>query len=403
MDGMTDLLAQFNQTLDLNDLIEVASALIAIESHRDVPGRERACAEKMAEIFGRWGMQAELVPVFEERPNVYCTLKGSGSGMSLMLNGHTDTVPAFGMTIPPFKPMVKEGLLFGRGSVDMKGALASMMVAMRLLKDLDVPHGGDIVFAGVINEEDRSEGSEHLVRNGPHTDRCVVGEPTGLEVKVGHRGLEWLEFEFIGKAAHGGAPHKGINAINMAARFVCRVEEKLVPRLAKRVYPLTGPAVMNFGVIRGGTQPSSVADHCIVQLDRRWIPTENLAQVLSEYQEILDELSVEDTHFQCKMSRMESNMATMDHYPMEIALDDPLVTGLKIVLESLGIQPKVSTFGGWTDGSLLSNFAHIPSLVFGPGDISVAHSPVEFVPVAELRTSALAYALLAASITNRSL
>jgi acetylornithine deacetylase/succinyl-diaminopimelate desuccinylase family protein len=400
---MSDLLSQFNQALDLNELIETASALIAIESHRDVPGRERACAEKMVEIFASWGMEAELVPVLEDRPNVYCTLKGSGSGMSLMLNGHIDTVPAYSMTIPPFTPVVKDGLLYGRGSVDMKGALAAMMVAMHLLNELKIPHRGDIIFAGVINEEDRSEGSEHLVCNGPHTDRCVVGEPTGLEVKVGHRGLEWLEFEFIGKAAHGGTPHKGINAISMAARFVCRVEQKLVPRLAKRVNPQTGPAVMNFGVIRGGTQPSSVADHCIVQLDRRWIPTENLAQVLGEYREIIDELSAEDAHFQCKMRRMESNMATMDHYPMEIALDDPLVTGLQSVLESLGIQPKFSPFGGWTDGSLLSNFAHIPTLIFGPGDISVAHSPVEFVPVDELRSSALAYALLAASITNRSL
>jgi len=201
---MNSLRADLESKLDVNEVVDVTSALVSIESHRDAPGRERACAEKAAEIFTRWSMPAELVNVIEERPNVYCRLRGSGGGKELMLNGHLDTVPAYEMTIPPFRPYVENGLLYGRGTVDMKGALACMMVAMRLLRDLHVPLKGDVIFTGVINEEDRSEGTEFLVRNGPHADRCVVGEPTGLEIKAGHRGLEWLEFEFIGVAAHGG-------------------------------------------------------------------------------------------------------------------------------------------------------------------------------------------------------
>jgi acetylornithine deacetylase/succinyl-diaminopimelate desuccinylase len=230
----------------------------------------------------------------------------------------------------------------------------------------------------------------------------VVGEPTGLAIMAGHRGLEWLEFEFTGKTAHGGTPHKGINAISMAARFVRRVEDKLMPELAKRVHPIIGPAVMNFGVIRGGTQPSSVAGQCTLQVDRRWVPMEKLERVLGEYLDIIAELKAENPTFQCTMTRMESNMATMDHYPMEIALDDPLVTELKGILKSLqGVEPEIAAFGGWTDASLISNFAHIPTLVFGPGDLSVAHSRVEYIPVDELRTGTLAYALLAASLCNR--
>jgi acetylornithine deacetylase/succinyl-diaminopimelate desuccinylase len=320
-----------------------------------------------------------------------------------MLNGHVDTVPAYQMEIPAFTPQVKEGLLYGRGSVDMKGQIACMMVAMRLLKDLQIPMKGDLWFTGVINEEDRSEGTEFLARNGPRADRCVVGEPTGLEIMAGHRGLEWLEFEFIGKAAHGGTPQKGINAISKAAHFINRVEQKLMPELAKRVHPLIGPAVMNFGVIKGGTQPSSVADRCVIQVDRRWIPSEKLDQVLGEYEDILRELAAEDPNFSAKMTRMESNMATMDHYPMEISLDDPLVTDLEVILTQLtGKKPPISAFGGWTDASLISNFAHIPTLVFGPGDLSVAHSRCEYIPVEELRLGTLAYALLAISICNRS-
>ncbi|HEY9076742.1 MAG TPA: M20 family metallopeptidase [Anaerolineaceae bacterium] len=398
-----DDLKKFSDMLDVQEVIDITSALVSIESHRDYPDRERPCAEKIAEIFNSWGMKAELVPVIGNRPNVYCRLKGSGGGRSLMFNGHTDTVPAYQMEIPPFKPEVRNGLLYGRGTVDMKGQLACMMAAMHLLQRSGYPLKGDLLFTGVINEEDRSEGTEYLVRNGPYADRCVVGEPTGLEIMAGHRGLEWLEFEFIGKAAHGGTPHKGINAISKAARFIRRVEEVLQPKLAERVHPIIGPAVMNFGVIKGGTQPSSVADRCVIQMDRRWVPMETLDQVLGEYQAILDELTRDDPTFKCTMTRMESNMATMDHYPMEIPLDDPLVTDLKnslrMVLEK---DPAISAFGGWTDASLISNFAHIPTVVFGPGDLSVAHSRIEFIPVEELRAGTLTYTLLAAVFCNRS-
>jgi len=400
---MSAIQSQLEGALDVNEVVRVASALVEIESHREAPGRERPCAEKIAQIFSQWGMQPELVTVLEDRPNVYCTMKGNGGGMSLMFNGHSDTVPAYNMDIPPFEPQVRDGLLYGRGTVDMKGQLACMMVAMRLLHDLHIPLKGDLVFSGVINEEDRSEGTEFLVRNGPHSDRCVVGEPSSLQIMAGHRGLEWLEFEFIGKAAHGGTPHKGINAISMAAQFIRRVEEKLMPELAKRVHPVIGPAVMNFGVIKGGTQPSTVADRCILQVDRRWIPMEKLDRVLGEYLDIIKELEAERPNFSCKMTRMESNMATMDHMPMEIPLDDPLVTDLQIVLGDLGIAPsEVAAFGGWTDASLICNFAHIPTVVFGPGDLSVAHSRCEYIPVEDLRKGTLAYALLAASICNRS-
>ena len=398
---MKSLRTELENRLDVKDVVDVASALVSIESHRDAPGRERPCAEKIAEIFTRWGMQPQIVNVIDERPNVYCHLAGSGGGKTLMLNGHIDTVPAYQMTIPPFQPYEDKGLLYGRGTVDMKGALACMMTAMRILRDLGVPLKGDVIFAAVINEEDRSEGTEFLVRNGPTADRCVVGEPTGMEIMVGHRGLEWLEFEFIGVAAHGGTPHKGVNAISKAARFIRRVEDQLMPELAKRVHPIIGPAVMNFGVIRGGTQPSSVADRCILQMDRRWIPQETLEQVLGDYRQILRQMEDEDPTFKCTMTRMESNMATMDHYPMEIALDDPLVTGLQSILKDMGIQSKISAFGGWTDASLISNFARIPTTVFGPGDLSVAHSRCEYVPVEELRLSTIAYALLAADICNQ--
>lgn len=399
---MQSLRERLAAALDVQEVVDVASSLISIESHRDAAGREGPCAQRIAAIFSDWGIEVSLVPVIDGRPNVIAALRGTGGGSSLMLNGHIDTVPAYEMDFPPFVPRVADGKLLGRGSVDMKGGLACMMAAMHLLKKSGERLAGDVLFAGVINEEDRSEGTEYLIRHGPRADRCVVGEPTGLAILTAHRGLEWLQFEFRGKAAHGGAPEKGINAISMAWRFMQRVEERLIPELRKRVHPLMGSAVMNFGTIHGGTQPSTVADRCVLQVDRRWIPSERLERVLGEYEDILSSLKDEDPSFSCVMTRMESNMATMDHRPMEIPLNDPLVVELESVLRDLGLTSRPLPFGGWTDASLISNFGHIPTLVFGPGDFTTAHSRCEFVPVEELGLATLAYALLAVSIANRS-
>jgi acetylornithine deacetylase/succinyl-diaminopimelate desuccinylase-like protein len=185
-----ELRKKLEQALDVSQVVELATGMMAIESHRDAPGRERPCAEYIAGRLVNWGFQPTLATVLEDRPNVYCRLPGTGGGRSLMLNGHIDTVPAYVMDFPAFQPFVKEGYLYGRGAVDMKGPIACMIMAMRLLRDLGVPLRGDLLFAGVINEEDRSEGTEFLVTHGPSADRCVVGEPTSLEIHAGHRGLE---------------------------------------------------------------------------------------------------------------------------------------------------------------------------------------------------------------------
>lgn len=400
----TDVIIERIKTTDIRDLlIDVTCTLVAIESHRDAPQREIPCALKIAEILTSWGFAPQIVEVLDGRPNVICRMPGSGTGPSLMFNGHIDTVPDNSMAFPAFMPFLSDGKLHGRGTVDMKGALVCMMVAMKILRDQKVPLAGDVLFTAVINEEDRSEGTEYLVNHGPKADRCVVGEPTSLQIMVGHRGLEWLRFEFIGKAAHGGTPEKGINAISMASKFIHEVEQTLMPSLKQRVHPIIGPAVMNLGVIKGGVQPSTVAERCTLEIDRRWIPAERLDQVLGEYQQIIADLTERYPGFSCRMERIDTNMATMDHYPMEIDVNDPLVRDLHQALMLLqGRKSEPRAFGGWTDASLISNFAHIPCVVFGPGDLSLAHSANEWVEVDELVKCTQVYALLASIFCNHS-
>jgi len=319
------------------------------------------------------------------RCNVLAYLRGDGSGKTLMFNGHTDTVPPYNMTVEPFGAEIVNGEIFGRGAVDMKGALACMIVAMLAIKRSGCKLKGNVIFAGVIGEEEKSEGTEYIVKSGLKADGAIVGEPSNYEYALGHRGLEWLEIIVKGKAAHGGVPNMGINAIEKAAVLIERIKKNLYPKLESRHNEYMGPSVMNFGVIRGGNQPSMVADSCSISIDRRYIPGETVESVIKEYQDIIDEIKSEDPQFDAEIRRIPENMLDLDHLYLMTPPDAPIVSAVRESLrEVIGKEPEITRRRGWTDAALLSNFAKIPTVVCGPGNISYSHTKDERVAIADL-------------------
>ena len=367
-------------------------SLVKIPSHSQVPTREKEVAEFLKEFLEHEGIDARLRQVEKDRPNVIASLKGSGGGKSLMLNGHTDTVPPYEMDIPPFTPKVQGGKLFGRGSLDMKSGLASMAMTLVALDRAKVRLRGDLYLAAVVGEEERSEGTEDIVLNGPKADMAIVGEPTDLEIQPSHRGLEWLEAHFYGKAAHGGQADKGVNAISMASRFVNLLESDLLPRLRSKGSPTMLPPTLNVGVISGGQQPSSVADHCVVKIDRRWTPEEDLQTVFKEIYDLFDALKKSDPTFKAELKRDTTGMKTMTHVPNFVPPDHRLVRSLSdSAARVLGGPPKVTSFWGWTDAALMTHFGKMPTVVFGPGGKG-AHSRVEYVLTEDLQKCLQVYA-----------
>ncbi|MGM0437546.1 MAG: M20 family metallopeptidase [Bacillota bacterium] len=390
------LIEKFKNIVKKEELTDLISELVKIPSTPDSEGYERKVAEYIHQFFQDEGIESQLIKVKDNRPNIIAKIPGTGRGRSLMLTGHMDTVPAYDMDIDPFSGEIKNGRVYGRGAVDMKGPLACMMLTLVAVKRAKIELKGDLIFAGVIEEEYKSFGTEHLVKNGPKTDAAIVGEPSQLNIAAGHRGLEWLEITIEGKAAHGGTAKKGINAISKAAKFINKVEEELLPQFAERTHDLIGPPTLNFGVIKGGTQPSSVAGECKIQIDRRWTPLETLDQVFEDLNKIIEKLQKEDKDFKASVKRIPSNMATMDHKPMEISLDHPLVKKLEDATEVVRKKKAdIISFPGWTDASLISNFANIATVVFGPGDISCAHSEIEYIDIEEAYQGYLIYSLIA--------
>lgn len=371
--------------VNVDEIVALTRRLVSIPSHYNLPRGEADVVSALEHLFRDEGVECELQSVSEGLSNIIARLPGTGGGRSLAFNGHLDTVPPYGME-NPFSSRLEGQKIWGRGTVDMKGPIAAMVMAITAFKRSGIKLKGDLYFTGVIAEETNSAGSETLIKSGFRTDGAVIGEPSGREYAIGHRGLEWLEIEIIGKAVHGGIPEKGVNAIVNAAKFILRVEEKLLPRLEKMNNPVMGPPVMNFGYIEGGTQPSTVADRCRILLDRRYTPEENLVDVISEYETILEELKAEDPRFKGSLRRMTSAlMKEFDHVPMETDPNDPLVRSVTSALEAvIGVPPVMTTRRGWTDAAIFNYYGKMATVVYGPGAITRSHTDEEYITVDEL-------------------
>lgn len=375
----------------------LAQRLVRIPSHPGVERQEEAVALALAEFFAQHGVAAALDEAAPGRPNVLASVAGGRPGRHLLFCGHTDTVPL--NTADPgfaFSGEIRDGLLLGRGSVDMKGPLAAMAAALVTLASPEALSAGRVTLAAVADEEMQSLGCERLVRSGFQADGAVVGEPTGNRIALGHRGLEWLLIDFVGRAAHGGRPEEGINAIAAAARFLRKAEEELLPAFAARAHPLLGPPTWNVGTIAGGDQPSTVAATCRVTLDRRTVPGETFDGVMEEIESLLAAVRAEMPGLAARVERVPGGMATLEHVGFATPADHPLtVAAVAAAKEVCGAAGALTSFPAWTDGALLSAYAGIPTIVVGPGDLALAHAPHEAIAVDEIEAAARFYARLA--------
>ncbi len=385
------------EPIDRAEPIDLLSELIRIPSHRGLERQEEGVARALGAYLEDHGLETSLDEVVEGRPNLICTLDSRVQGRHLLLCGHTDTVPLNeGDEGVGFSGEVRGGWVEGRGSVDMKGALAAMAACMVAIHRSGALQGGRVTLAAIIDEEMESLGAEHLVASGFKADGAVVGEPTENRLALGHKGLEWLEFRFQGKSAHGGTPQAGINAIAAAARFIELARNELAPRFTDRADALLGPPTLNFGTIQGGDQPSTVAAFCALTADRRSVPGEDFDSMTEELRALLDQVESEMPGLGTELRRVPGGMATLEHVALKTGADDPIALSVGHALRELsGSARKAGDFPAWTDGALLAEFGGIPTVILGPGDLQLAHSPREAIEIEQVLEAARLYALTA--------
>ena len=327
----------------------------------------------VADSLSSLGLRVKTYEIKPGRVNVVGTLSGSGSGRSLLLNAHMDTVGVEGMTIDPFGAEIKDGRLYGRGAQDMKGSLAAMMGAAKALVDSDVELAGDLLITAVADEEHASIGTDHLVKHVT-ADAAIVTEPTNLTLCRAHRGFIWYDIETFGKAAHGSRYQEGIDANIRMGRFLAQLD-KLEQELRQRPpHPLVGPPSLHAARLQGGSEVSIYAAHCLLQIERRTCPGETEDQATSEIQKIIGRLSAEDPTFKASVK------AAFQRSPFEISEEAQIVKALEGVMTAhLGETPIHTGQSFWTDAAILAD-AGIETVLIGPTGAGL-HSEVEWVDI----------------------
>ncbi len=371
----------------LHDLVAIDSVNPAL-----VPGArgEAEVARRIAAECIAIGLRVEVTEVAPGRPNVVAVLEGRAPGASLMFCGHTDTVGVAGMN-RPFEPVTREGRLYGRGSQDMKGGVAAMIGAVRVLAESGGLANGRVIIAAVVDEEHASLGAEALVASW-RADAAVVTEPTDLDVAVAHKGFQWVEVQTRGRAAHGSRPREGRDAILRMGRVLHRLEA-LDRALQKRpMHPLLGTASLHASVVGGGRELSSYPDQCTLTLERRTLPGETLGVALEEVEGIVELLRKADPEFEADARAIFGR----DAYEINPSARLPL--SLAGAAESVGCQPAKVGMTFWTDAAILGG-AGIPSVLFGPGGAGL-HSAEEHVRLDDVRLCRDALAALARDFTR---
>ena len=380
------------------DPIRLTMDMVAIPSYSFMENQEEAISQYILDFFLEHGFTAYRTEIEPGRYNTVAILEGTEreTSPSLMLTGHMDTVPAYDFE-KAFEPWEDEENVYGRGTVDMKGALAAAMCAMVEIKESGMRLKGDLIFCGVADEEEAGIGTRSLIETGPEATYTVVGEPTDLHIALGHKGLEWIEVTFKGKKVHGGAQEEGVNAIMMAGRFLQKLETEYLPKLAQRTHPILGEATLNIGTITGGDQPSTVADHCSIRLDRRCLTSETIAQVYEELQELIDQLHREDPRFEAEI-RDVFDGTTLPHIPFCTDADCPVVKAAENALRACGEEPVVTYFPAWTDAGFIQAGTSSQCIILGPGGVATAHSVHEYISKKQLRMAAEIYRSMAMEI-----
>ena len=351
----------------MSDLVELAKGLVEIDSINPdlIPGA--AGETKLAGYVAEWAERAGLEVAVEEaapgRPNVIVTARGSGGGRTLLLNAHMDTVGVDTMEAP-FDARVEDGRLYGRGSYDMKGSLAAILVVAAEAKRLGLR--GDVVVAAVADEEVASVGTESLVASGRRFDAAVVAEPTELDVAIAHKGFAGFEIETRGRAAHGSRPDLGEDAIVRMAPVLTRLDELASRLLASPTHQLLGSGSVHASLIVGGQEFSSYPERCLLTGERRTLPDESLEDVERELVAIAG-----DSAHRLAVSRR----------PFEVAEEEEIV---RLVHGHAGTDLIGVPF--WTDAALVAA-SGVPTVVFGPHGEG-AHAAVEWVDVASVERCA---------------
>lgn len=342
----------------MSEVIDLLRRLVAIPS---VSGDEAACRDALAEWMARHGLRPRVVG-----RNVLGLREGraAGPGRGLLLCSHIDVVPVgAGFSFNPWCAALVDGKVLGRGANDAKSSVAAMAVAAARLDPESF--SGRLALAFVCDEETGGQGAEILGGELPPVDAVVVGEPTGLDVCPGQRGLLRATVHVEGQACHASRPWEGRNALTLAARDILAINERVLPGAD----PLLGPPTLQATVVQGGTRSNVIPGSATIEVDGRPTPGCNNERLLAILRESVS-------------GRVE--LRSDRFLPVRTPDDAPIVRA------ALAASPSgtLRGFGGVSD---LYHFRPLPGVVMGPGTSAASHAADEWVAVEQVEAAVEVY------------
>jgi len=413
VDALQEAETRALEALDVDGMVDYLCRLIAVPSTggNEAEAQRHVAAELRRIGFGvdAWKIDLEEArrhPSFsmgiprEEGVGVVGTI-GGDKGRSLILNGHIDVVSAgdeSNWTHPPWKGTVENGLLYGRGSVDMKGGLVCALYAAKAIRDAGLRLRGKLILESVIGEEDGGVGTLATVLRGYSADGAIIMEPSELNLIAAQAGALAFRITVQGKSAHACVREEGVSAIEKfislhgALRALEGERNRGITDPLYRRYSIPYP--INIGKVQGGNWPGSVAEGLTFE-GRIGVPVgERIEQARGALEETIMKASEEDPWLREHRPRVE--WIGYQFRPASIPVGDPIVkTVSDSFRDAVGREPSIEGVTYSSDMHYIVYDAETPTLLFGPGDVRRAHSPDECVSLSDLMAAARTLCLTA--------
>jgi len=377
--------------------VQFLSKLISFPS---TSGNEHELMGWAEEAFGELGVEVTRVPLsdtikqdedysspipdlrYDGRFNLRLRLPGSGAGRTLLFNTHTDVVPPSQGQQKPFEAVRSEGVIHGRGACDAKGQVATIWLVLAALVKLDARPAGDLLAHLVVEEENGGNGTLAMARAGEQADACIVMEPTAGRIFTSVRGAVWFRLVCEGKPGHSGRAGETISALALARKAMDVLERYHAELLAaSRGIPLfdkyENPMPITFGRLTAGDWPATAPARATLEGVLGLLPNKTRHEVMDEFRAALasaDPMLAERVRVEF-IYRHDSHVLDPEH---------ALPTGLHACSADWGLPAEIDAMTASCDSWMYNNQLGIPTVVYGPGTLSYAHTNEEQIAVRQI-------------------
>lgn len=401
-DWVIDLTQKMVRTPSVNPKFHVDAA----------QNREADVQALLDPILREEGFKTEQWDVFPGRPNLVAD-KAGDEERSLILCGHIDVVPVGDprrWNVDPFGGEIRDGRLYGRGAIDMKSGVAACIAASRAIRRAGIDLVGRLSIHTVVDEEAGGFGAMDAVKRGKLAKAVLVAEPTWGDVLPAEGGLEWARVTIRGRNAHSawryneiypqrhepGRLEPGMNAIELAARFIQALRNYELDRTRARSHPLlpVGMNTINIGVIHGGaglgtnglpitmTNPAIIPDTAVIDLDMKFLPSETSAEYRKDFEAFVHHFAQTDAWLRAHPPTIEWELGGLYFPPLNTSVDHPLVQSLVRQKSKIGKVPDIKGFVAVCDAAHYAG-AGMDGVIYGPAGDGF-HGEDEYVDIESL-------------------